>query len=293
MNRHLLTIAITCLALLPCSARQQATVPPSTSPVSVDVSLSSLADVLAVYRELRGLALLEQEGKLTAAHIRQATGNIKGPLFTLRLLAPEYRENLIMLADAVLWQGQWMLAAYAGECGIEYEAPLLEEGLETIILLCSEASRILADDKAAPARRQAVEELVNELGGPDSLKLPEQWLQKRWAKDYKTALNFLTSICAAAAYESDKASLAALQKQRATLQYFKQGGTWEILRVNALAEQFHLALVEIGADAHSFGNPILPEKRRSSARMQALTPFFDILPQLKILLLKPQTNEQP
>ncbi len=292
MNRHLLTIAITCLALLPCPARQQATVPPSTSPVSVDVSLSSLADVLDVYRELRGLALLEQDGKLTAAHIRQATENIQGPLFTLRLLAPEYRENLIMLADAVLWQGQWMLAVYAGECGIEYEAPLLDEGFETLILLCNEAERILSDAQTAPALRQAVQELVHDLGGMAALKQPPQLLQNRWAKDYKTALEFFTGICAAATHKSDKACLAALHEQRATLQYFKQGGTWEILRVNALAEQFHLALIEIGADAHSFGDPVLPESRRSSARMQALTPFFDTLPQLKTLLLKPQTNEQ-
>ena len=133
--------------------------------------------------------------------------------------------------------------------------------------------------------------LVDKLGGAAVLQLPGHLLQKRWAKDYKTALHFFTGICAAAAMKNDKDCTAALQQQHETLQYFRQGGAWEILRLDALAEQFHLALAEIGADSHPFGDPVLPANRRSAARMQALAPFFDTLPQLKTLLLKPQEND--
>ena len=158
-------------------------------------------------------------------------------------------------------------------------------------LLSADAEDILTDKKADPALRQAVQTLVDKLGGVAMLNQPAQLLQKRWAKDYKTALHFFTGICAAAAMKNDQDCAAALQQQHETLQYFRQGGAWEILRLNALAEQFHLVLAEIGAGLHPFGDPVLPGNRRSAARMQALAPFFDTLPQLKTLLLKPQEND--
>ena len=230
-------------------------------------------------------------GSGTGERILQAAERIEAPLVTLRLLAPAYRENIILLADAILWQGQWMLCVYAGDCGIDYEAPLLDEGFETLELLSGDAEDILTDKKEAPALRQAVQTLVDKLGGAAMLNQPAQLLQKRWAKDYKTALHFFTGICAAAAMENDQDCAAALQQQYETLRYFRQGGAWELLRLDALAEQFHLALTEIGDDSHPFGDPVLPANRRSAARMQALAPFFDTLPQLKTLLLKPQEND--
>lgn len=292
MTRHLLITALISLALLPCPAQQAAPAPAPqvTAPVSADIARTSLAEAMAIYQELRELQLLQQDGKLTAARIHQAAERIEAPLVTLRLLAPEYRENIIMLADAILWQGQWMLCVYAGECGIDYEAPILNEGFETLELLSADAEDILTDKKADPALRQAVQTLVDKLGGVAMLNQPAQLLQKRWAKDYKTALHFFTGICAAAAMKNDQDCAAALQQQHETLQYFRQGGAWELLRLDALAEQFHLVLAEIGAGLHPFGDPVLPKNRRSAARMQALAPFFDTLPQLKTLLLKPQEN---
>lgn len=292
MTRYLPITALISLALLPCPAQQSAPAPApqETAPVSADIARTSLAEAMAIYQELRELQLLQQDGKLTAARILQAAERIEAPLVTLRLLAPAYRENIILLADAILWQGQWMLCVYAGDCGIDYEAPLLDEGFETLELLSGDAEDILTDKKEDPALRQAVQTLVDKLGGAAVLQLPGHLLQKRWAKDYKTALHFFTGICAAAAMENDQDCAAALQQQYETLRYFRQGGAWEILRLNALAEQFHLALTEIGDNSHPFGNPVLPANRRSAARMQALAPFFDTLPQLKTLLLKPQEN---
>lgn len=293
MIRHLLIPALICFVLQPCPAQQEApaAAPGSAPHASADIAQTSLAEVLTIYQELRKLQILNQEGRLTATHINQAAEIIKGKVTTLRLLAPEYRKNIIMLADAILWQGQWMLQVYAGDCGIDYEAPLLDEGFETLDLLSMKADQILADKTADPALRQAVLALVNELGGKAVLKQPAQLLQNRWAKDYKTALHFFTGICTAAAMKNDQDCAAALQQQAKTLQYFiTQGGAWEIMRLNALAEQFHLALGEISTDSHPFGNPVLPATRCSADRMQALAPFFDTLPHLKTLLLKPQEN---
>ena len=123
MTRYLPITALISLALLPCPAQQDDPAPLVTAPVSADIARTSLAEAMAIYQELRELQLLQQDGKLTAARIHQAAERIEAPLVTLRLLTPAYRENIIMLADAILWQGQWMLCVYAGDCGIDYEAP--------------------------------------------------------------------------------------------------------------------------------------------------------------------------
>ncbi len=288
MTRHLLIPAALCATLLPCPAQQENAAPAQMSPVSLPVLPAAMEDALAIYQELR---LLMQESSMTAGKVQLATERIRPHCFTLGLLAPAAREKIIMLADAVLWQEQWMDAVYAQECGLEYEAPFLDEGFETLILLSNKCSRLLADSSTPPALRQAIQELVDTLGGPSALKLPGSLIHKRWAKDYKTALNFFKALCAAASEENEAACLAALQEQMPTLHYFQQGGEWEQLRLNALAQRFRLTLTSIGSNQHPFGSTVLPESRRTPARMRALAPFIDSLWALEPLLLQPLEYE--
>ena len=84
---------------------------------------------------------------------------------------------------------------------------------------------------------------------------------------------------------------AALQEQMPTLHYFQQGGEWEQLRLNALAQRFRLTLTSIGSNQHPFGSTVLPESRRTPARMRALAPFIDSLWALEPLLLQPLEYE--
>lgn len=289
MTRHILIPAVLCATLLPCPAQQENTTPAQMSPVSLPVLPAAMEEALAIYQELRPLML---ESSITAGQVQLTTERIRPHCFTLALLAPAAREKVIMLADAVLWQAQWMYAVYAQECGIEYEAPFLDEGFETLILLSNKCSRLLADSSTPQALRQAIQELVDTLGGTSVQKLPGSLIHKRWAKDYKTALNFFKDLCAAASEENEAACLAALQKQMPTLQYFQQGGEWERTRLNAMAQAFRQILTDIGSDKHPFGNTVLPESRRTPARMQALAPFTDSLWALEPLLLQPLEYER-
>ena len=69
------------------------------------------------------------------------------------------------------------------------------------------------------------------------------------------------------------------------LEYFRQGGEMELLRVSGLVEGFREALRTLGKES-PFPRPVLPVKRRTAARMAALQPFYTTLPELRNLLLE-------
>lgn len=281
MNRIALISVLLCSVLQPCVAHQKEENAPCAEHIISPSLTDALNDALGVYHELRYLVLADT---LKTDAVQHATEMIRPHCIRLAQLPPDTRQKVIMLADAVLWQGQWMQAVYAGECGIDYEAPELDEGFETLVLLSNEIQCILAGTDTPPELRQAVLQLLELLGGETALQRPAQLLQQRWAKDYKTALEFFKAFCAAASRENEQASIDALRELHHSLQYFKTSGHWEMLRLNTLAEYFRLTLIDIGRYEHPFGSPILPAERCTPRRMHALAPFFESLPGLQKLL---------
>lgn len=291
MLRHLLLISMFSVALIPCSAQeQQGAAVQQASPVSSPVLETSLEDALAVYDELKQLALAHHQ--LTEDEVRHATGVIRPHCFTLGLLTPETRQNIILLADAVLWQGQWMNEMYLAELGIRrHDFAPTQEGLSTLVKLSKQCEELLSDSQTSTDMQLALRELIQTLGGTSALQAPEKLEQLSWAKDYKTALVFFKELCAAASQQDEQTALAAIQEQREVLEYFQSGGKWETMRVNALASQFRDTLIIAGTFKHPFGSTVVPAELRSDARMQALAPFLDTLPELRKLLFQPLNCE--
>jgi hypothetical protein len=124
------------------------------------------------------------------------------------------------------------------------------------------------------------------------LNRPEKLLQHRWSKDYKTALYFFTSLCNAVTQQDEQDCLNALREQQDTLDYFRNGGKWEMMRINALALQFRDTLLIASSYKQPYSSPVLPAELRTPARMQALAPFLEALPNLTPLLLQPLEYEQ-
>lgn len=292
MFRYLFLMSWFGVTLLPCSAQeQQGTVAPQASPVSSPVLETSLEDALAVYDELKQLALAHHQ--LTEDDVRHATGVIRPHCFKLGLLTPETLQNIILLADAVLWQGQWMNETYLAELGmLRHEFSPSQEGLLTLAKLSKQCEKLLNDAQTGADMKLALQELIQTLGGTAALQEPEKLGQQSWAKDYKTALVFFKELCAAASQQDEQTALAALREQREVLEYFQSGGKWETMRVNALANQFRDTLVIAGTFKHPFGSTVVPAELRSAARMQALAPFLDTLPALRELLLQPLDYER-
>jgi hypothetical protein len=229
-------------------------------------------------------ALRDEEALPVPDQIRQITQKIRPYSTRLRQLPPEQLKQVCMLTDAILWQSDWIVTDYCTEVVPDIAFEWLAWGFEAL----STCARLVKDRLDSPSatseEKAAWRELLNELGGEASLELPDKLLQERWAKDYKTALTFYKEFCAAATEKNEAKCLRKLEEQAEVMEYFRKGGEMELLRVNALVSAFEEALYTM-RDESPFPRPILPKKRRTPARMQALEPFFTTMPALKSLLL--------
>lgn len=221
-------------------------------------------------------------------YIRKITQEIRPGIARLRVLPPEQLQQVCLLADAILWQRDWIVVTYCTEINPDIEFEWMDYGFELLDCYTDSIRKRLHSKSTPEAEKAAWHELLQEFGGEAAMELPGKLLQQRWAKDYKTALGFFTEICSAAAEKDEAVCLAKLREQAEVLEYFRQGGEMELLRVNGLVEGFREALSTLTTLAKNspFPRPVLPVKRRTAARMAALEPFFTALPELRNLLLE-------
>ena len=281
------------LGLLPSSADTPVQVPATQVQVAYSTQ-DALKDATAAYHILSHLnplcciikypALRNEEALPVPEQIRQITQKIRPYSTRLRQLPPEQLKQVCMLADAILWQSDWIVTDYCSEVVPDIAFEWLNWGFEELRICAGLVKDRLDSPSATSEEKAAWRELLKELGGEASLELPDKLLQERWAKDYKTALTFYKEFCAAAKEKNEAMCLRKLEEQAEVLEYFRQGGEMELLRVNALVYAFAEALATMKDDS-PFPRPILPKMRRTPARMQALEPFFTTMPAMKSLLL--------
>lgn len=204
----------------------------------------------------------------------------------LRSLPPARVKELFLLADAALWQGEWIYNTYLSELGVEHyelETAALENMAHTAALLRQVRS---GEKVVSPEVAAAMNELVEMLGGEDALCCIIKWRDEQLAEDYKTALQFYKDLCAAASVQDEETAIKLLEEQLPVMDYFVKKGQSEIWRVNKLALFFHAALMEArgwpaGVPYHG---PVLPVEMRTESRMKALQPFFNTFPALREML---------
>ncbi len=219
------------------------------------------------------------------AELRRKMAAIRPCCEILRALPPARRKELIMQADAVLWQSQWLHGMYLGEYGIEVEAPF-DVGLCDLSHTATMLKEVLnGKRRVTPEVLAMVQELVQMLGGEQVLDVPLAWQDEQLAEDYKTALQFYKDFCAAAAAPQEAQSLHLLQELLPVLDYFARKGEGEIWRVNQLAVAFRTSLQELRRQKRApYPAPVLPPQWRTPARMKALQAFFDTFPALRDLI---------
>ena len=288
-----LPLLLLSLGILPCSADSPAQAPTRQMQAAYSTE-NALQDATAAYHILSRVnplccsmkyPTLKDEDELpTHEQIRQLTQKLRPHCARLRQLPPKQVKQVCMLADAVLWQSDWIYTGYCTEVLPDIQFEWLDWGFEELANCARLIKDRLNDPGATDKEKAAWLELLQELGGTASLEIPDRLLNERWAKDYKTALTFYQAFCTAAAEKDEATCLKMLNEQAEVLAYFRQNGDVELLRVNALVAAFEEAL-DTMKDASPFPRPILPEKYCTPARMQALEPFFTAIPTLKSLLL--------
>ena len=288
-----LPLLLLSLGILPCSAATPAQAPTLQMQAAYSTE-NALQDATAAYHILSRVnplccsmkyPTLKDEDELpTHEQIRQLTQKLRPHCARLRQLPPKQVKQVCMLADAVLWQSDWIYTGYCTEVLPDIQFEWLDWGFEELANCARLIKDRLNDSGATDEEKAAWLELLQELGGTTSLEIPDRLLNERWAKDFKTALTFYQKFCTAAAEKDEATCLKMLNEQSEVLAYFRQSGDVELLRVNALVAAFEEAL-DTMKDASPFPRPILSEKYCTPARMQALEPFFTALPALKSLLL--------
>lgn len=279
------TLAAPCVAAIdqePAAALERATPSPnSLSEQATDVwfafSQFPASDMLK--------ELVESDDDELVAILRKDIDSIRPCCEMLRTLPPERVKELVLLADAVLWQSQWLSNVYLGEFGIECEAPF-DVGLTELSKSAGLVKQVLSGQKSvSPEVETLLRELVEMVGGEQALDYPASWCDEQLAEDYKTALQFYKDFCAAASTPNETQAIALLKEQEEVMAYFVAKGEGEIWRVNMLAMMFHATLLELREDDFApYPEPVLQAKLRTPARMKALQPFIDTLPALKNLL---------
>ena len=230
--------------------------------------------------------LLDSPDELLLQIFRESMEEIRPCCEMLRSLPLARVKELILLADAALWQGEWIYNTYLDELGVEHyerETAALENMAHTAALLRQVKS---GEKVVSPEVAAAVHELVELVGGDAALSSIIKWRDEQLAEDYKTAMQFYKDLCTAASVQDEETAIKLLEEQLAVMDYFVKKGQGEIWRVNKLALFFHAALMEargwpVGVPYHG---PVLPVEMRTESRMKALQPFYDTFPALQEML---------
>lgn len=257
-----------------------------------------LADVLTVYEALpvchRPEYLIEYQEQEDINIFRESAEKIRPIVARLQHLPVENVKRACLLADAILYQEKWMLGAYLGEFGYDFEAPE-DTGLCVVSDLFEKVLLYQQPDSAiSSATRETLETFVAACGGGQAMNAVISWeadarSEQENEREYRAALAFFKAFCAAVSTENEEQSLLMLANRSQQLQQLSGGKNAELLRLNYLVPTFRSALIELWSDMcqppKPYPNPVLPQALRTETRMQALQPFFEQLPNLRTLVL--------
>ncbi len=251
---------------------------------AVSATEQQVCEVMSVLAEVGRLCVscrINSETSL-AVEIRATAEKIRPYCDRLRQIPADKLRKLCILADAVMWQKEWVYRTYLGEHGVRMK-PSHEIGFEVLVYLMKIVPQRLASDSVSDEEKSAWKELINCILGDETIfPTPERLMSWRKGKDYKTALNFFKDMASALSTEDEALSLKLLQEQSEVLDYLLQDGEYERIRVAHLLSAFIEARVKICTRA-GLHHPALPPHLRTEARLNVLQTFYSRLPQLKNL----------
>ena len=203
-----------------------------------------LQDVLCAYSALERLhAAYEAYDSKLVSHaelvdaIRVTTTVLRPVCDWLSALSADELKQLVLLADAIIWQSDWVNSMYCAE--YELDLPSKEVcGLELLAQLSGLIVERIQHPLTPQEEKAALLELYSLFKGEAVMTQPAYWLDERVAKDYKTAYYFLKEFTEALTMEDEAAAAELLQELAPTLEYLLQGGESERLRMEYLTKSF-------------------------------------------------------
>lgn len=286
LSRRLLLVLLASAGLPAAAQAESAPAATSQAPCTQAESTleAQLRTMLAIQDELSLLHYTcnGQSVDDTPATIRAATARLRPLCAQLQALpAPQLRQ-LCLLADAIIWQRDWLYCTYLAEHGITLD-PVDALGLEVLVQLADNATHRLQSPATTAEEKAAWAGLLSLFGGKAALAAPRALLSARRGKDYKTALAFFKDLCAATALPDEAQSLQRIREQARVLDYLLQGGEAARLRLTHLLTSFVQARQNLHRDGLLRPDETCPPRPLSKARQQALEPLYTRLPALREL----------
>ena len=288
MKKFLLLWALV-QVLQPCSFASPASYNlPQQSVTSSSMEIH-LRDVLCAYDSLKKLSdcyrLYDSKAlphSQLVATIKTTTDALRPICSRLSSVPADEIKQVVMLADAIIWQADWVDGMYHAE----YELDVPESGACGLELL-RELRGLIVESIQYPLtphdESEAWCELAALFGGEPVMTQASYWLDERLAKDYKTAYYFLKDFTAALAMEDGAASAQLLQELVPTLAYLLQGGESDRLRMMYLTLAFSNTLRSVRL-AMGDTSQSLVSVPQMNARREVLVELTKQLPALQSLI---------
>lgn len=282
--RLLLVLLATIVSPVFAQEKTAPTTPPAPGVQAESAMETQLRTIFAIHNELSRLhyACNSSSADDTPATIRAATAQLRPLCAQLHPLPAAQLHHLCLLADAIIWQREWVYCTYLAEHGITRD-PADAPGLEALTHLADKANRRLQSPASSAEEQAAWAELLSLFGGKEALSIPHHLLQSRRAKDYKTALAFFKDLCAATAQPDEEKSLQSIRELACVLDYLLQGGDADRIRLTHLLHAFAQARQNLHRDGLLPPNEAGAPRPLSEARKQTLQSLYSRLPALREL----------
>lgn len=196
----------------------------------------------------------------------------------LRVLSNEELLRLVLLADAIDWQGAWVRDCAVAESCVPHPLPERPTCLERLTEVAQELEQLLVTEKDSDVAVE-LRRFFEVLGGVQVLRLPKACLEQRLCQDYKTVYDFF-SLFRSALESEDEGSMAEL---KAYTDYLLQSEA-DVIRVNALAREY------VGIILEEYR--VRPPRYRISPAMRELAMVHTSrLPELRRLFFRQENAE--
>lgn len=252
-----------------------------------------LRDILSAYASLAKLHAAycaAAQGAVPHAElvatIKQTTETLRPLCARLSAVSADELKQLVLLADAVIWQADWMASLHCGECKLDLPGNDVC-GLELLAGLSGCVIESVQYPLTPQDEYDALSELMSVLKGEAVMTQAAYWLDERWVKDYKTAYYFLKDVTAAFSMEDEAAAVKLLQELTPALEYLLQGGETDRLRMTYLT----LAFSNMLRSAAGQGAPVPVEQ--GDARKAIMADMMKQLPALESLVGLGSTLAEP
>lgn len=280
----LLLMLLEAIGLPLCAQTVNIPTSPAHDPQAESVMEAQLRTVFAIQDELSLLHYAGNGSSIddTPDTIRAATARLRPLCAKLQNLPATQLHHLCLLADAIIWQRDWVYCTYLAEHGITLD-PADALGMEVTARLADKAKQRLQSPATTAEEKAAWAELLSLFGDKEALTIPHSLLQSRRAKDYKTALAFFKDLCAATTQPDEVQSLQSIREQASVLDYLLQGGNADRIRLTHLLHAFAQARQNLHRDGLLPPDEAGTLRPLSEARKQALDTLYTRLPALREL----------